>query len=98
MSERGISVNHTKFYRWVAKFSQPIEKKIRNLKGPVSGSRRLDVTYIKVKGVWHYLYRAVEKHGDTVDFLLTKRRDKAAALRFLRKAAGSNGTPQKCDD
>ena len=94
MSERGISVNHTNIYRWVAKFSEPIEKKVRNLKGPVSGSWRLDETYIKVKGVWHYLYRAVDKHGDTVDFLLMKRRDKAAALRFLRKAVGSNGTPE----
>jgi len=94
MSERGILVNHTNIYRWVVKFSGEIDKTIRKLKGPVSGSWRLDETYIKVQGKWRYLYRAVDKHGDTVDFLLTQKRDKTAALRFLRKAVGSSGIPE----
>src|SRR6185436_12833026 len=55
----------------------------------------MDETYIKVKGVWHYLYRAVDKHGQTIDFLLTKQRDEAAALRFLKKAIRRHGVPEK---
>ena len=59
----------------------------------VNGSWRCDETYIKVKGRWTYLYRAVDKHGRTVDFLLSERRDVAAAKRFFRKAMKDNGTP-----
>jgi putative transposase len=55
----------------------------------------MDETYIKVKGVWKYLYRAVDKHGKTVDFLLTAKRDMAAAKRFFDKAMGANGNPDK---
>jgi putative transposase len=55
----------------------------------------MDETYVKVKGVWKYLYRAVDKAGATVDFLLTAKRDRKAALRFLRKAFGQHGTPEK---
>jgi transposase-like protein len=55
----------------------------------------LDETYVKVKGLWKYLYRAVDKTGATVDFLLTAKRDCKAALRFLRKAIRSNSTPEK---
>src|SRR5207245_10319191 len=54
----------------------------------------MDETYIKVKGQWHYLYRAVDKHGQTIDFLLTEHRDTAAALRFLKKAIRRNGLPE----
>jgi putative transposase len=61
----------------------------------VGGSWRMDETYIKVKGVWKYLYRAVDKKGKTVDFLLAARRDKAAALRFLDKAMKASGVPDK---
>ena len=53
----------------------------------------MDETYLKIKGVWNYLYRAVDKQGNTVDFLLTAKRDKKAAQRFLNKAIGSNGKP-----
>jgi putative transposase len=55
----------------------------------------LDETYVKVKGSWKYLYRAVDKAGATVDFLLTAKRDRKAALRFLRKAIGQHGVPEK---
>ena len=54
----------------------------------------MDETYIKVKGQWYYLYRAVDKHGQTIDFLLTEHRDKEAALRFLKKAIRRNGLPE----
>jgi putative transposase len=55
----------------------------------------MDETYIKVKGVWHYLYRAVDKENNTIDFLLTKKRDKKSAKRFLVKAINDNGLPEK---
>ena len=54
---------------------------------------RMDETYIKIRGEWKYLYRAVDKQGNTIDFLLTARRDKKAARRFLNTAIGSNGKP-----
>ena len=64
-------------------------------KRPVGSSWRMDETYVKVKGRWKYLYRAVDKIGGTVDFLLTAKRDRKAALRFLRKAIGQHGVPEK---
>jgi transposase-like protein len=62
---------------------------------PVGSSWRVDETYIKVKGQWRYLYRAVDKQGQTVDFLLRKNRDKAAAVRFFKKAIGNHDVPEK---
>ena len=95
MDDRGVNVDHTTIYRWVMKFSGSIEKTVRKLKGPTAGRWKLDETYIKVKGVWTYLYRAVDSHGDTIDFYLSQRRDTGAAKRFLRKAIRYNGTPEK---
>ncbi|MEX3683208.1 IS6 family transposase, partial [Paraburkholderia sp. BR14320] len=63
-------------------------------KRPVGKSWRMDESYIKIKGEWKYLYRAVDKAGDTVEFLLRARRDKVAARRFLEKAIAHNGTPE----
>jgi transposase-like protein len=62
---------------------------------PAGGSWRLDETYVRIKGRWKYLYRAVDKAGDAVDFLLTAKRDRRAALRLLRKAIGHHGAPEK---
>jgi putative transposase len=95
MNERGVEVDHSTLNRWVVKYVPLLEKQFRARKSPVGSSWRLDETYVKVKGVWKYLYRAVDKAGATVDFLLTAKRDCKAALRFLRKAIGSNGTPEK---
>jgi putative transposase len=64
-------------------------------KRAVGDSWLMDETYIKIKGQWKYLYRAVDKHGHTIDFLLTAHRDKKAALRFLKKAVGQHGLPKK---
>jgi transposase-like protein len=72
-----------------------LEKVFRQHKRPVGGSWRMDETYMKVKGAWKYLYRAVDKEGKTVDFLLTARRDKAVALRFFEKAMKASGVPEK---
>jgi putative transposase len=94
MEERDVEVDHATLNRWVTKYSPQIEKAFRQRKHPVGISWRLDKTYVRIKGQWKYLYRAVDK-GHTIDFLLTARRDKKAALRFLRKAIRHNGVPAK---
>ena len=95
MQERGVSVDHSSINRWAIRFLPLIEKMARRHKLPVGTSWRMDETYIKVKGVWKYLYRAVDKQGKTVDFLLTAKRDMAAAKRFFDKAMQMNGEPEK---
>ncbi len=71
MDERGMSVDHLTISRWVIRFLPLLEKIFRNCKRQVGGSWRMDETHIKVKGAWKYLYRAVDKDGNTVDYLLT---------------------------
>ena len=95
MEERGVFVDHSSINRWAIRFLPLLEKVLRKHKRPVGGSWRMDETYIKVKGAWKYLYRAVDKAGKTVDFLLTARRDKAVALRFFEKAMKASGIPEK---
>ncbi len=73
--------------RWAVRFLPLLEKVFRNHKHAVGKSWRMDETYIKVKGAWKYLYRAVDKQGKTVDFLLTAKRDASAARRFFDTAA-----------
>src|SRR5499425_1367285 len=85
MEERGVEVDHSTINRWVIKYSPQLEEAFHRRKRLVWVSWRMDETYIKVKGQWYYLYRAVDKHGQTIDFLLTEHRDKDAALRFLKK-------------
>jgi putative transposase len=95
MQERGVEVDHSSLNRWVLKYTPILDKVFRQRKRPVGTSWRLDETYIRVKGQWKYLYRAVDKAGYTVDFRLTAKRDRKAASRFLRKAIDQCGTPQK---
>ena len=95
MAERGVAVDHSSLNRWVLKYTPALEKVFRQRKPPVGTSWRMDETYISVKGRWKYLYRAVDKAGNTIDFLLTDRRDRDAASRFLRKAIEQCGTPLK---
>src|SRR5215470_19698863 len=94
MTERGVVVAHTTILRWVQRYVPEFEKRWNRYARPVSGSWRCDETYIKVRGRWTYLYRAVDKYGQTVDFLLSQRRDVAAAKRFFSKAIRHNGTPR----
>jgi len=94
MTERGIGLAHTTILRWVQRYVPEFEKRWNRYARPVNGSWRCDETYIKVKGRWTYLYRVVDKHGRTVDFQLSERRDVAAAKRFFRKAMRDNGTPR----
>jgi transposase-like protein len=95
MGERGVEVDHSTLHRWVVKYVPALEKAFLARKRPVGGSWRLEEAYVRVKGAWKYLYRAVDRAGATVDFLLTARRDRKAALRFLRKAIGRQGVPEK---
>ena len=96
MQERGVEVDHSNIYRWVQKFTPQLEAAFRKgKKRPVGKSWRMDETYIKVKSQWKYLYRAVDKEGQTIDFLLTAHRDKKAALRFFKKAVRQHGLPDK---
>jgi putative transposase len=94
MAERGFEVDHSTVHRWVIKLIPLFEKAFRQHKRPVGKSWRMDETYIKVGGQWKYLYRAVDKAGNTVDFLLRAHRDKAAAGRYFEKAIDQNGEPQ----
>jgi putative transposase len=95
MEEHGVEVDHATLNRWVLRYVPLLEQELRARKRPVGPSWRMDETYVRVKGTWKYLYRAVDKAGATVDFLLTAKRDRKAALRFLRKAIKWNGTPEK---
>jgi len=95
MEERGVAVDHSTINRWVIKYSPQLEEAFHRRKRSVWVSWRMDETYIKVKGEWKYLYRAVDKYGQTIDFLLTEQRDQEAALRFLKKAIRRHGVPEK---
>ena len=93
MQERGYAVDHSTIQRWVVHYEPRIEKAFRSNKKRTGVRWRLDETYVKIKGTWKYFYRAVDKHGDTVDFLLTAKRDTKAVRRFLTKAIGANRKP-----
>jgi putative transposase len=95
MEERGVEVDHSTMNRWVIRDSPQLEEAFHRHKRPVWVRWRMDETYMKVKGEWRYVYRAVDKQGQTIDFLLTEHRDKEAALRFLKKAIRRNGLPEK---
>ena len=83
--ERGLAVDHSTLNRWVLAYAPLIERRLRSFRKPHCGSIRIDETYIKIRGQWRYLYRAIDKHGVPVDFLLTAKRDLEAAKRFFRK-------------
>jgi IS6 family transposase len=86
MAERGVMVDHTTLYRWVQCYAPELEKRIRWYQGYTSASWRVDETYVKIRGKWKYLYRAIDKHGRLIDFMLSDRRNAKAAKRFLSKA------------
>ena len=98
MQRRGLTVAHTTIYRWVQRYSPEMEKRCRPNLRPTNDSYRVDETYIKVKGEWKYLHRAVDSQGNTVEFLLRAKRDTNAAKRFFpygavtRRGARATGT------
>ena len=95
LAERGVVVDHATLNRWVVKYAPLIAAQAQARKRPTALSWRMDETYIKVKGKWTYLYRAVDRDGQTLDFLLSERRDLAAARRFFRRAIATNGVPDR---
>ena len=95
LAERGVTVDHATLNRWVVKFSPQIADSAQARKRSTATSWRMDERYIKVKGRWAYLYRAVDRDGKTLNFMLSKHRDLAAARRFFRRALGSNGLPER---
>src|SRR3954452_9341176 len=90
--DRGVEVDHTTIFRWIQAYAVELERRIRPHLRMSNGSWRVDETYVKVKGRWTYLYRAVDGRGQTIDFLLSARRDAEAAKRFFRKALGQPHT------
>jgi transposase-like protein len=86
MQERGVAVDQSTIFRWVQRYAPEIERRIRLYQGPRSGSWRVDETYVRVGGKWKYLFRAVDKHGRLITFMLSDRRNTNAAYRFLRRA------------
>jgi len=95
MAERGVFVDHATVHRWAIKSLPVLATVFRRHKRPVDTSWRMDETYIKVGGEWKYLYRAVDRAGATIDFLLRAHRDYAAARRFFERAIDLHGVPEK---
>jgi transposase, IS6 family len=92
LSDRGVQVDHTTLFRWIQAYAQELGKRVRPHLRMTNGSWRVDETYIRVKGEWLYLYRAVDAAGQTIDFLLSVKRDATAAKRFFRKALKQSHT------
>jgi IS6 family transposase len=90
--ERGLRVDHTTVFRWVQRYAPELDKRSRPHLKATNDSYRVDETYIKIKKVWHYLYRAVDSEGHTLDFLLSETRDAQAAKKFFRKVLGAHHT------
>jgi transposase-like protein len=95
MAERGISVDHSTIHRWVVYFSPLLLSHFNRRKRAVTGKWHADETYVKVRGKWMYLYRAIDSMGDTVEFWFSQQRDLTAAKRFFRKTFLRHGRPER---
>ncbi|GEO18959.1 IS6 family transposase [Microvirga aerophila] len=95
MAERGISVDHATVHRWTVHYAPLLLEQFNQRKRPVTGRWHVDERYIKVRGQWRYLYRAIDSNGDTVEFWFSERRNLATAKRFLRKALKRHGRPER---
>src|SRR5258708_8929797 len=94
LAERGLHADHVTVWRWVQRYAPELQRRLRRHLKPTSDSWRVDETYIRIKGKWRYLYRAVGSTGATLDFLLSAKQDAAAAKRSRPKALGpQNHTP-----
>lgn len=92
---RGVRVDHVTLNRWVVKYSPIVAARVQSKKRPTLKFWRMDQSYLRVRGKWMYLYRAIDKAGNTLDFILSERRNGLAATRFFAKALSSNGIPDK---
>jgi transposase-like protein len=95
MAERGIAVDHATIHRWVIRYSPELLVRFNRRKRPVTDKWHVDETYIKVRGQWRYLYRAIDSNGDAVEFWFSERRNLAAAKRFLSRALKRHGRPER---
>jgi len=95
MAERGVFVDHATLNRWVVKYAPLIAVRAQKRKAPTAKSWRMDETYIKVRTRWVYLYRAIDKHGQTLDFMLSETRDETAATAFFVRTISTNGWPDR---
>ena len=95
MAERGISVDHATIHRWAMRYSPELLERFNSRKRAVTGKWHIDETYIRVRGQWRYLYRAIDSNGDTVEFWFSERRNLTAAKRFLRKALKRHGRTER---
>src|ERR1700726_1172871 len=93
LAERGLHADHVTVWRWVQRYAPELQRCLRRHLKPTNDSWRMDETYVRVKGKWRYLYRAVDSTGATLDFLLSAKQDAAAAKRFLAKALGGASHP-----
>jgi putative transposase len=94
MAERGISVDHATVHRWVTRYAPELLNRFNSRKQAVTAKWHVDETYIKVRGQWKYLYRAIDSNGDTVEFWFGERRNLRAAKQFMRKAFKRHGRPE----
>ena len=94
LSERGLEADHTTIWRWVQRYGPELEERLRHHLKPTNKSWRVDETYVRVKGRWCYLYRAIDSTGATIDFVLSGLRDAATAKRLFRKALTDPSHPQ----
>jgi transposase, IS6 family len=94
LAERGLAADHTTIWRWVQRYGPELERRLRRHLKPTNKSWRIDETYIRVKGRWYYLYRAIDSTGATIDFLLSALRDATAAYRLFRRALSDPSHPQ----
>lgn len=97
MQERGVDVDHATFHRWVLRLTPTQASLARRKRKIFGGTWYLDETYIRIKGKWYYFYWAVETSGETIDFILSQKRNQKFALCFLRKAIHQNGYPYESE-
>jgi transposase-like protein len=95
MAERGIAIDHATIHRWVIRYSPELLKRFNARKRVVTSKWHVDESYIKARGRWMYLYRAIDSYGDTIEFWFSERRHLTAAKRFLRKALKRHGRPER---
>jgi len=95
MAERGISIDHGTVHRWVVRYSPELLERLNRHKRSVGRKWYVDETFIKVRGQWRYLYRAIDSNSDTVEFRFSERRNLTAAKRFLHRALKRHGRPKR---
>ena len=93
--ERGVTVDHVTLHRWVQRFTPILIDAADPFPYAVGGVWFVDETYVKVSGVWRYVYRAIDDHGQVIDVYVSKRRDAVAARRFLSGAIRNHGQPSE---